>query len=379
MSIRDKVEYGVSTFRGLGMSQTQALGAIGSLMGESGRGLNTGALNPNDPGDGSFGIGQWHSDRRRALERFAKKQGTAVTDYKTQVDFIAKELQTTEKRTLSSMLKAKDLKTATRTWTNKYERPNQKYAHHNKRTQNASYAQGLLNGEEVDARVIDESFTGATNVTGYVDEEQDPEAFRDPYAVKVDPTTGLRVKSKKQGIEEEGILDQVGAKIGSELSNLASPQGVIKAVGKIGGLPNEITDVVGGLFGKPATREPVYVDETGFPTAPDQNRPKNALGILESPVTNVVRSMFGEANTGAKIGAVAGGMIGGGPIGALIGGVIGQGINAMFSRMQQEDALMRADDGTKLQRWTSSGDSRFDGLGGTDIGTGGNGMEGGLW
>ena len=57
MSIRDKVSYGVSALGRLGMTRTQALGAIGSLMGESGRALRTDALNPNDPNGGSFGIG----------------------------------------------------------------------------------------------------------------------------------------------------------------------------------------------------------------------------------------------------------------------------------------------------------------------------------
>ncbi len=49
----------------LGVAPGTAAGAVGSLMGESGKGLNTAALNRGDGADGSdsIGMGQWNQSR----------------------------------------------------------------------------------------------------------------------------------------------------------------------------------------------------------------------------------------------------------------------------------------------------------------------------
>lgn len=290
MSIRDKVSYGVSRFSGLGMSRTQSLGAIGSLMGESGRSLNTGAHNPNDPNGGSFGIGQWHSERRQALSDFAKSKGKAITDYKTQVDFIAHELKTTEKRTLERMKQASTLEQATKTWTNAYERPAAKYAHHNKRAQNASFAMNVVDGVNIAKEVDPGSLTGATNVSAGQSFAENPfGAIGDMLAGKTTLGDALNVP---QGLETVGDMAK-------------------NALGLVQG-KNVMTNA-GGLLG-------------ALPGAQDPNNPLSAISGFLSNVTPA-----------SKLGAIAGGIIGG-PQGSLIGGLIGQGLGMMLGTIGQPAA-----------------------------------------
>jgi hypothetical protein len=112
---------------GAGLAPHQALGAVWSLAGESGKGLNPNAYNPNDPG-GAVGIGQWNQERRTALENFAQTRGTAVTDPNTQADFLVDELTNKNAATyqpgvFAAMQKAGTAADATKTWTTQFERP----------------------------------------------------------------------------------------------------------------------------------------------------------------------------------------------------------------------------------------------------------------
>jgi hypothetical protein len=112
---------------GAGLASHQALGAVWSLAGESGAGLNPGAYNPKDPG-GSVGIGQWLGPRRAALEAFAKDRGTAVTDPNTQADFLVDELTNEKAATyqpgvFKAMQGAQTAADATKVWTSQFERP----------------------------------------------------------------------------------------------------------------------------------------------------------------------------------------------------------------------------------------------------------------
>lgn len=57
--------------------------------------LNTVARNRGDGKDGSdsIGLGQWNSERARALKTFAQSRGQSWTDLNTQIDFAASELK----------------------------------------------------------------------------------------------------------------------------------------------------------------------------------------------------------------------------------------------------------------------------------------------
>ena len=82
-------------FKGRGFSDVAAAGMVGTLMQESGPGLNVKAYNPNDPG-GSYGIMQANRERKAAL--MAYKDPTARDELERQLSFIAnRELKGSER------------------------------------------------------------------------------------------------------------------------------------------------------------------------------------------------------------------------------------------------------------------------------------------
>ena len=110
----------------LGVAPGTAAGAVGSLMGESGKGLNTAALNRGDGADGSdsIGMGQWNQSRATALRRTAEQMGTSWTDSRAQVAHIGNELQGSHKHVLKALLAAgDDVGAGNDIWTRQYEVP----------------------------------------------------------------------------------------------------------------------------------------------------------------------------------------------------------------------------------------------------------------
>ena len=109
------------------MPPQAALGALWSLGGEGGKGLDPRSYNANDPG-GSIGYGQWNGVRRTALEDLAKANGTSWADPNTQADHIINELTNKDYATYQPGVLDK-LKAATtpeegaRIWTGGFERP----------------------------------------------------------------------------------------------------------------------------------------------------------------------------------------------------------------------------------------------------------------
>lgn len=98
----------ISAFTGAGLSREAAAGIVGNLHWESG-GLNTQARNPRDGRDGSdsIGLAQWNSSRANALKEFANAQGKDWHDHNVQLEFILRELQTTERAAYDRLVNAK--------------------------------------------------------------------------------------------------------------------------------------------------------------------------------------------------------------------------------------------------------------------------------
>ena len=110
-----------------GLPPQAALGALWSLGGESGAGLNPRAYNASDPG-GSIGYGQWQGVRRTALENLAKTNGTSWADPNTQADHIINELTNKDYSTyqpgvFDKLKAATTPEEAARIWTGGFERP----------------------------------------------------------------------------------------------------------------------------------------------------------------------------------------------------------------------------------------------------------------
>jgi TP901 family phage tail tape measure protein len=83
-------------FKSKGFSDAIVAGIMGNLQLESG--LSTTALNKSS---GAFGLAQWLGGRKTALSNFANSSGTSMSDINTQLNFLWKELNSTEKRTMN--------------------------------------------------------------------------------------------------------------------------------------------------------------------------------------------------------------------------------------------------------------------------------------
>lgn len=107
-----------------GWAPHQAAGIVGNLMAESGRGLNTQAVNAGDGSDGSdsIGVAQWNGARAKALKDFAAANGTDWHNIDTQIDFIDHELRTSERAAGENLARSTTAEDAAAAFVG-YERP----------------------------------------------------------------------------------------------------------------------------------------------------------------------------------------------------------------------------------------------------------------
>lgn len=90
----------------LGLTPMQAAGLVGNLQQESTQELNPSILGDNGA---SFGIAQWQGPRRRALTDFAQQRGTDPGDFDTQLEFLANEMETTERASFEALQRTENV------------------------------------------------------------------------------------------------------------------------------------------------------------------------------------------------------------------------------------------------------------------------------
>lgn len=83
-------------FKSKGFSDSIVAGIMGNLKMESN--FNPSAVNPSS---GAYGIAQWLGSRKSALSSYAKTNGTSMNNLTTQLNFLWKELNGSEKRTMN--------------------------------------------------------------------------------------------------------------------------------------------------------------------------------------------------------------------------------------------------------------------------------------
>ena len=83
-------------FKSKGFTDGIVAGIMGNLKMESN--FNTSATNPSS---GAFGLAQWLGGRKSSLRNYAASSGTSMSDLSTQLNFLWKELNGSEKRTLN--------------------------------------------------------------------------------------------------------------------------------------------------------------------------------------------------------------------------------------------------------------------------------------
>lgn len=104
-----------------GFTDSEAAGITGNIAQESM--FDTEALSQD--GYNSHGLVQWTGDRKAHLERFAKENGLDPKDWRTQVDFISEEMNTTERSAFEALRKNPNItpEEAARIVREQYERP----------------------------------------------------------------------------------------------------------------------------------------------------------------------------------------------------------------------------------------------------------------
>lgn len=103
-----------------GINANVAAGIVGNLYKESG--LNTQAL--GDKGT-AYGLAQWRGNRLSNLKTYAAKKGKPASDFNTQLDYVLEEQG---ENAVLNMMQNQSPEQAARTFADKYERPNPKYA-----------------------------------------------------------------------------------------------------------------------------------------------------------------------------------------------------------------------------------------------------------
>ncbi len=111
------LEYVLELLQGKGYPSHITAGIAGNIGQESS--FNPAAVNPKS---GAFGFGQWLGPRKEELFKFASERGVHPTDPAMQIDFMDKELNTTEKRARDALMKAQSPAEAAVTFSNKFER-----------------------------------------------------------------------------------------------------------------------------------------------------------------------------------------------------------------------------------------------------------------
>lgn len=120
--------------RDAGYTEIQTAGIIGNLYQESG--LNPARIESNGEG---IGLVQWSFGRKQQLKDYAKSKGTEWTDLTIQLEFLVKELNSSQfyasyKSTFNNPYSVTE---ATEAFCWGFERPNKKYANMDNRTKQA--------------------------------------------------------------------------------------------------------------------------------------------------------------------------------------------------------------------------------------------------
>lgn len=182
-----------------GFTDSEAAGITGNIAQESM--FDTEALSKD--GYNSHGLVQWTGDRKAHLEQFARENGLDPKDWRTQVDFISEEMNTTERAAFEALRKNPNItpEEAARIVREQYERPDPAVANDAYRQQ---VAREVYDGRSVRPmqRLMQNSFNDfAEDVKQAAPEEANLNFMKDP--VKDITPEELSNKLKNREIEPE--------------------------------------------------------------------------------------------------------------------------------------------------------------------------------
>jgi hypothetical protein len=249
-----------------GVKPNVAAGIVGNLYKESG-------LNPMAVGDKgtAFGVAQWRGDRLSNLKKYASSKGRSYTDLNTQLDFILDEQGENQ---VLSLMGNQSPEVAAKTFADKYERPNPKYADYSTRSSIAKQLGqmklgGFIPKHSLGAGAIMGLVSQGMNLgAGFIDSTNDPE---NPNVAKsgisgfikgnaalpgiggiLGGISGIRdakkqreLFQKKKDIENRGVMDYFNIRSKGILDNY-NTQGEQSSFYAKGGIPNPQYEVEHG-------------------------------------------------------------------------------------------------------------------------------------
>jgi len=123
VNVGERSKEAFAFFQGQKWTPAQAAGIVGNLIHESG--LSVGARNPKDGRDGSdsIGVSQWNSTRAEALKTFAAANNSDWRDFKTQLAFVQRELETSESTAAKKLREAQTPREAAAAFAEYFLRP----------------------------------------------------------------------------------------------------------------------------------------------------------------------------------------------------------------------------------------------------------------
>lgn len=249
-----------------GVKPNVAAGIVGNLYKESG-------LNPMAVGDKgtAFGVAQWRGNRLSNLKKYANSRGRSYTDLNTQLDFILDEQGENQ---VLSLMGNQTPEEAAKTFADKYERPNPKYADYSTRSSVAKQLGkmklgGFIPKHALGAGEIMGLVSQGMNLgAGFIDSTNDPE---NPNIVKSaisgflkgnaafpgiggvlggissirDAKKQRELFQKKKDIENRGVMDYFNIRSKGILDNY-NTQGEQGSFYAKGGIPNPQYEVEHG-------------------------------------------------------------------------------------------------------------------------------------
>jgi hypothetical protein len=249
-----------------GVKPNVAAGIVGNLYKESG-------LNPMAVGDKgtAFGVAQWRGNRLSNLKNYASSKGRSYTDLNTQLDFILDEQGENQVLTLMGN---QSPEVAAKTFADRYERPNPKYADYSTRSSVAKQLGQMKLGGVIPKYVLGAGAImglvsqGMNLGAGFIDSTNDPE---NPNIAKsaisgflkgnaalpgiggiLGGIAGIRdakkqreLFQKKKDIENRGVMDYFNIRSKGILDNY-NTQGQEGSFYAKGGIPNPQYEVEHG-------------------------------------------------------------------------------------------------------------------------------------
>lgn len=184
-----------------GLQPNVAAGIVGNLYKESG--LNTNAL--GDKGT-AYGIAQWRGSRLNNLKQYAAKRGTSYSDFNTQLDYVLDEQG---ENSVLGLMQNQSPEQAAKTFADKYERPNPKYADYGTRQSVARQLTQMRYGGNLKKKAL-----GGTELVGLVQQGMNLGAgVIDSFNDQENPNTNLSALSGF--IKGNAALPGVGGILGA--------------------------------------------------------------------------------------------------------------------------------------------------------------------